>query len=327
MTLLATTGTITDNVSDAVADVIGDVVTMTAASAVGESAGFGSLDTTANSLDVSVTAAGSIFINETNAVTLTDVDTQNGSITITAAGTITATDVASLTDATNVITLTTTTGNILVNLVTAVGDTVVLNSAGAIDEVTPSDATADVIADVLTMTAVSGIGGGGTIEINTITTVSRGLTASVTSAGPIDLLDTTGGLRVLSATTANGPITIAATTGDIIAESVTSTTDADANDITLTALLGSIDVGTINAGATNGDVFLTASAAITDLDATNPDITADDIVLLAGTGIGTSVDPLETSASNLEASGGTGGVFVANTGSLTIGGIWSEWSV
>ena len=54
---------------------------------------------------------------------------------------------------------------------------------------------------------------GASIEINTVTTASRGLTANVTAAGPIDLLDTTGGLRVLSATTANGPITIAADVG------------------------------------------------------------------------------------------------------------------
>ncbi len=39
-----------------------------------------------------------INLNETNAVTFTDIDTFNGPITIDAGGTITATDVASLTD-------------------------------------------------------------------------------------------------------------------------------------------------------------------------------------------------------------------------------------
>ena len=121
VTLTATAGSIIDNANDATADVIGDVVTLTAVAGVGESAGFGSLDTTANSLDVSVTAAGLINLAETNAVTLTDIDTQNGSITIIAAGTITATDVASTTDAeANDIAITATTGNIVVGVITAV---------------------------------------------------------------------------------------------------------------------------------------------------------------------------------------------------------------
>jgi fibronectin-binding autotransporter adhesin len=449
VTLTATTGSIIDDSVDAIADVIGDVVTLTAPAGVGQSGGAGTLDTTANSLDVSVTVAGgSIFITETNAVTLTDIDTADGSITITAGGTITATDVQSLIDSTNVITLTTTVGNILVDLVSAVGDTIVLSAAGAIEEVTPSDAGADLVASVITATAATGIGHAATIEINTITNVSRGLTATVTGTGAIDLLDVTGGLRVLSATTTNGDITIAATTGDIFAESITSTSDVDANDVVVTANAGNIIAGVISAGATAGDVtltatggsitddvsdaaadvigdlvsmtatsgvgesagfgsldtsanfldvrvtaaglinlneinavtlsdidtfngpitinaggtmtatdvaslldaelnditltttsgdiavgtilaggigdaFLTAAAAITDIDATNPDITADDVVLIGSTGVATSGDFLEISASNLEAVGGTGGVFVANSGSLIIGNIGS----
>jgi fibronectin-binding autotransporter adhesin len=449
VTLTANTGSIIDDSLDAVADVFGDVVTLTAPSGVGQLAGAGTLDTTANSLDVSVTVAGgSIFITESNAVTLADIETADGSITITAGGTITATDVQSLIDSTNVITLTTTVGNILVDLVSAVGDTIVLSAAGAIEEVTPSDAGADLVASVITATAATGIGHAATIEINTITNVSRGLTATVTGTGAIDLLDVTGGLRVLSATTTNGDITIAATTGDIFAESITSTSDVDANDVIVTANAGNIIAGVISAGTTAGDVtltatggtitdevsdntadvigdlvimtatsgvgeaagfgsldtsanfldvtvtsaglinlneinavtlsdidtfngpitinaggtmtatdvaslldaelndiiltttsgniavgtivagasgdaFVTAAAAITDIDATNPDITADDVVLIAGTGVAASGDFLEIIATNLESAGGTGGVFVANSGSLIIGNIGS----
>ena len=79
----ATAGSIVDDVADAVVDITGDVVTLTAAGDIGETAGFGfSLDTTAVSLDVSSTVAGVIHLNETDAVTLTDIDTANGSITI-----------------------------------------------------------------------------------------------------------------------------------------------------------------------------------------------------------------------------------------------------
>jgi hypothetical protein len=56
------------------------------------------LDTSITSLDASTTAVGGIDINETDAITLTDIDTSDGAITVVAGGTITATDVQSLTD-------------------------------------------------------------------------------------------------------------------------------------------------------------------------------------------------------------------------------------
>jgi hypothetical protein len=50
-------------------------------------------------------------------------------------------------------------------------------------------------------------------------------------------------------------------------------------------------------------------------------VTADTLVTTAATGIGTVGAPLRTAISKIEAVGGTGGIFVANTGALTIGGI------
>jgi autotransporter-associated beta strand protein len=316
VTLTATAGSIIDDAGDITADVIGDVVIMTAASGVGQSGGNGPLDTTANSLDVSVTAAGLINLLETDAVTLTDIDTANGAITIVAGGTITATDVQSLTDVdANDISLTATAGNIAAGLISAgttAGDVTLLANVGSIVDAT-GDAGADVIGDVVTMTAATGVGesaGNGSLD-----TSANSLDVSVTTAGLINLNETDA-VTLTDIDTFNGPITIVSG-GTMTATDVASLNDIDANDITLTTTAGSIAVGTILAGAA-GDAFLTAAAALTDIDATNPDITADDIVLLATTGIGAG-DPLETVASNLEASGGTGGVFVANTGSLTIG--------
>ena len=57
------------------------------------------LNTTINRLVAEVTSAGQIQITESNAVTLTDVQTENGSITVTAGGGIIATNVVSRTDA------------------------------------------------------------------------------------------------------------------------------------------------------------------------------------------------------------------------------------
>ncbi len=61
-------------------------MTLTAAGGVGQVAGNGTLDTRANSLDVSVTGDGVIRIDELDVVTLSDIDTANGSITIVAGG-------------------------------------------------------------------------------------------------------------------------------------------------------------------------------------------------------------------------------------------------
>ncbi len=164
VTLLATTGSIVDNANDGTTDVTGDVVTLTAAAGVGESGGNGSLDTAANGLDVSVTSAGLINLNEANAVTLTAVDTSNGSITITAGGTITATSVVSSTDAeANDISITATSGNIVVGAIdagTSAGDVTLLATNGSIlDDV--NDTTTDVTGQVVTLTAASGVGATG----------------------------------------------------------------------------------------------------------------------------------------------------------------------
>src|SRR6185436_6373537 len=70
ITITATTGTIVDEASDLASDVIGDVVTLTAQFGIGETAGAQSLDTSANTLNLHVTLAGIVNLEERNAVTL-----------------------------------------------------------------------------------------------------------------------------------------------------------------------------------------------------------------------------------------------------------------
>ena len=65
---------------------------------------------------------------------------------------------------------------------------------------------------------------------------------------------------------------------------------------------------------------IVAGGSITDADDDN-NITSPNIALTAATGIGSSGNPLETTVASFEASGGTGGVFLVNTGDLAIGGI------
>ncbi|MGV2335716.1 MAG UNVERIFIED_CONTAM: hypothetical protein LVR18_16900 [Planctomycetaceae bacterium] len=290
-------GTILDNLTGDNANITtSGLAILDAGSGIGTSSD--DINTNIGQLNASVNSAGSLFLVEVNAVTLTDVDTSNGSITIIAGGTITATDVASLTDAdANDITLTTTSGNIavaLINAGTTAGD-VTLIAAGSIIEAA-SDAGADILGERLTLTAVNGIGvSGDHIEITAVS-----LDATVTGAGSI-LLAETDAITLTDVDTQNGAITISAG-GTITATDVASLTDADANDILLSTTAGDILVALINAGTTAGDVTLSVTGAIIETASDiQVDITADSLTLIATNGIGVAADPIETQINTLSA--------------------------
>ena len=107
------------------------------------------------------------------------------------------------------------------------------------------------------------------------------------------------------------------------------TTNDTASAVTITvntaggAGTGNASIRGVSAGTTAGRVTIDANAgAITDGDASaTNNITAADAVLRGLAGVGTSADPIETTLSRLEAAGKTGGVFVRDADSLTIGGI------
>jgi len=87
------------------------------------------------------------------------------------------------------------------------------------------------------------------------------------------------------------------------------------------ASLGVISAGTTS-GAAGGRVTVATNAgAITDGNGATNNLTAGNAILTATAGVGTVADPIETTISRLEATGGTGGVFVTDVDSLTIGGI------
>ena len=97
---------------------------------------FGATPSTANfswnweavsSLDASVTGAGSLTIDEADAITLTDVDTANGSIAITAAGALAAVDVAASGGSVS-LTSTGATGSIATTVVSGTGVTLVADA-------------------------------------------------------------------------------------------------------------------------------------------------------------------------------------------------------
>ena len=271
VTLDGGTGAITDG-NGAAVNVVADDLNATAATGI-------DLDTTVNSLTGHVTGVGTLNINETDGITLTNVDTANGPITITAGGAVVATDVASLTDTdANDISITTTAGGIAVGTITAgagvAADVILDGGTGAITD--GNGAAVNVVADDLNATATTGID---------LDTTVNSLTGHVTGVGALNINETDG-ITLTNVDTANGPITITAG-GAVVATDVASLTDTDANDISITTTAGGIAVGTITAGAgVAADVILDGgTGAITDGNGAAVNVVADDLSATAATGI------------------------------------------
>ena len=238
---------------------------------------------------------------------------------------------------------------------------VILTFVGAAETLVTLDAGTLVIedindttsADLLTITE-GGTGAGAYYEITDTNATPLALTTDIPGAVRVDgstirvlKSDVTGGVRfetkggddIVNLGTVNGltgdlQVDTGAdgtATGDTV--NVTGTFNAGAgNDI----LIGSTndDVETINfdGGSISGDdVVLDATGSIIDQDsdvtANDPgtadriDVTANTLLVEAGTGFGEAGDAVDTAVDNVEGTGGTGGVFVENVGDLTVGGV------
>ena len=299
VTITSASGGVVD-AGDTNTDVTADSGTavITASTGIGATAGSGAdnaIETMIATLDASVTSAGAIDINETNAIVLADVDTADGPISVDAGGQLTASDVQSTTDAdANDITLTTTSGDILVGLVNSgatAGDVRLGSSSGGIEEDGTADAAADIVAHELEMIAADGIADDAQLEID-VTNL-----AATTTSGDVHLQDTAGGLTI---TDVNVDGAGAATSG------VSITGGAVADDLIVRAGgLLTVDSPVRNTGG--GDITLASegTSGSDDLDV-NGNITAGSgsISLYAGDAIG--FDPVvEVSAT------GSGDVLVS----------------
>jgi hypothetical protein len=213
------------------------------------------LHTEVEDITAHVTGIGNIVIVETDAVVLSHLSTADGWITVTAGGDITATLIHSITDAdVNDITLTTTGSHIQAADLNAgsLGD-VFLNSTGPL--------TATVTADELVTTAAG--------DMTLYTTVAT-LTAGTTSVGAVTVAETdTITLRNIQAL--DGAISITAS-GTITALNVESLTDAEGNDISLTATSGDILIDHVAVGMGYGGISVVSSGDIRETDVTDPDV-------------------------------------------------------
>ena len=318
-------------------------VTLNSATAMGSLAN--PLETNITNLVASASGAGGIFINESNAITLTNLDTAAGDIVVNAAGTITVVDV---------------------NAGTA---DVTLNSTGGAINSATDDGIADVIgATVNLIAAAGGIGNGSIIDVSATTALNANTTADnanivIDSIGNLPLglinagsgnitLDSSGNISDGNNATNNlagNVATLLSVTGigdgnaiETNLTSVTATTSAAGNielnevdAITLTAITtngavgddiivtagGNITVGDVDASAL-GNVSLTSSGGAIDssLDNGVADVSGSTINLTADA-IGTSsrVEVSATTALNADTSASNGNIVLDSIGNLPLG--------
>ena len=256
------------------------------------------LQTQVNTLSATVAnGSGDITIANTGALAVTTATTPSGSISIGATGGNLTVTTATAGGSGNITLSTTTSGNVLVDNVTAAGDTITITSAGAISE-SGADAGADLTANSLSLTAATGIGAAGTIE----TAVSI-LTGSTVTGG-IDLANT-GALSITSlAASTSGNITLTNTgsialAGNVSAASgnVSLTTTANitrsAGTVSGTTVTFSATAGTVgasgaevNTSATSLVIASSGDQFITDANGANvtSNATAGNITLTTTTG-------------------------------------------
>ncbi|QDT84252.1 LamG-like jellyroll fold domain-containing protein [Gimesia chilikensis] len=303
--------------------------------------------------DNGVNALGDITVNATGSITLEDngVNTgEGGSVNVQADGDVISTgsgiDTTNGAAAGGNIAVTSNAGQVDLSngsLLTGDGGSITVN---AVTGFTTLNTSLDTTAGT----------GGGSVEANVSngTMSITGGDATVNGAGSI-LLTAKGATSDIqldtNLTSADGSITLLAD-NDITLSSTTSILSQASGSITLTADNDGSNVGsiTMDSGSrvesqggqiqisaagdialsgittTGGRVDITSTlGGITDNDSTGVNnVTASQLVLNSNLSIGQLADAIDTAIAFLEADAGTGGLFLDNTGALTIGGISAQ---
>ena len=198
------------------------------------------------SVDAEVSGTGGINLIASGDVALDNLTTANGAIAVDGFGSIAANKVKALgtSDASSVTLRTRKVGanasNLTVQDVSAGGKNgVSFDIAGDIEQ-----SEGLLSGDALTLKLAGGV--------SLITQVNT-LSLSTTSSGNVDITNLGGGtLTLKDIKILDGALSVNAA-GTIVAQSVRSLTDADANDITLTSSAGSIQIGLVQAGTYAGN--------------------------------------------------------------------------
>ena len=320
-TVSLTDGTIIDD-GLSTTRVVGGTVTLTTTNGIGASSS-SPVETTAGTLNASVSGAGGLFIddNGTTGLTLSNISTSNGAIAITAAGPLTATSVTSSTDATvDGISLTTSSGDLTVQSVTAGtghGTVTLTDTAGSIlasgsgPNITAHDATlAATDGSIGTLTSFTG--GSGTPITLAVTTID-GLTAGATG-GSINVSEA-GNLTLSS-----GILTLGTNGAAYIA--ATGNLDASAgltinSDSSLALVSGqTLTLPTASFSTSGGLYFKGVTDVVESGGGRTITETAGSLKLVSGASGGDTT--LDTTAVTLDISlTGAAALTVANTGTLS----------
>ena len=285
----ATGGTINEIApSDAGIDITANSLNLTGAAGIGTT---GVIEIDANTLTALTTAAGvNAQINlsdRAGGLIVTSAKTSDGDIALDAfgGGNLTVTTASAGGTMRNVLLTTETGGSVVIGNATEADGTITINSSAAIEE-SGIDTAADLTAATIHLTAVTGVGNLGKIEINAVT-----LDVDTTS-GAINLSDLAGGLHVTSATTGNGTITLNATGGNLTVDQATAGAAATAGDgnITLTTTTsGNIEVGLVTAELDQVTITTASLGTITEQAPSNgiAAVVAANITLTGSASIGT----------------------------------------
>lgn len=269
-----------------------------------------SLDATAASgidLDTDVTqitaagGAGTIDLNELDAVTLVNIATTDGAITVTSGNTMTVTAVDAQdagADESHDVSLTTVAGDIVLTTVAA-DDQITLNAAGAITD--NNGAATNLTGLVLDASAASGID---------VDTTVGSITAVLSAAGAIDISETDA-VTLTNVMTTDGMITV--NSGGMLTVTAVDAQDAggdDTHNVSLTTAAGDIVVTSITA---DNQAVLDAAGAITDNNAGATNITAIGLDATAASGI-----DIDTAVDTIAAAGGAGAIDIDEADAVTL---------
>jgi len=335
---------------DDAADAIGDSASLSAALGIGQTAA-GSLDVNVNRLTTVTSQDGGIAVNllgspaaanglaADHAVVVDLLDATNtGDVVLTGTsggGLRTFTLVDTHAGSIDVLS---TAGDLALGLLTAGTGGVAANvsvtaEAGRILDDT-NDAAADVVGNETMLSATLGVGGGpgGTLDVNVnriASAVSRegGIALNVlnTAAAPNGLAADRPVTVALVDATVSGDVTLTGTSGAGLR--TFQLVDTHAGTIDVSSAGGDVALGLLTAGtggvAANVSVKAEGGRIIDANATTGDDVRGAGAVLAAAFGVGAPgpAATIETRLANLEADGGSGGVFVENTGDLTVGNV------
>ncbi|MBS2034619.1 filamentous hemagglutinin N-terminal domain-containing protein, partial [bacterium] len=344
VSVVANAGSIVDNRdADGSADVRGGDIVLVAGNGIGT--GTNALEVSATNLAARGGAGGANLNDITGGVTIT-------SVTTIACGNLPATQIDGVTATGDVCVAATGGGStsILQDVASAAGVAAVyadrnvtfdsVTTAGQVRSTTTAsvvagagsiadnrvDASADVQAADVVLSAGANIGAGNALELNATNLAARA------NNGVANLSDLTGGVTVTQLTTANcgvAPITVTGVTatGDVcvavlgggslnILQDVASTTGSAAvyadQDVNFNSATGA---GQVRASTLASVV--TQNGAISDNRASlapEADVQAANVALRAGTSIGAAGNPLEINATNLAARASNGGANIDDIG-------------